>query len=188
MIRIATLIFLFLFTSLCLAETVYVNDTLRVGVRAEANSDGAPYAVVVTGMRLEVLDRANGYVKIRSDKGVQGWIKDDYVTASKPAKLELSDLQTEQQQLQAKLAEQDTALKEESAKSAAMSTEIKKLKTENSQLHARLSSSMADNTSNRSVGYLLYVIWLILLAVGGFVAGVLWYRKQAMKRLGCLRV
>lgn len=53
----------------------YVNDSLRIGVRAEPNTSVAPQNVVITGMQLEVLEREGSYIKIRSDDGVEGWIK-----------------------------------------------------------------------------------------------------------------
>lgn len=189
MIRIATLIFLVWSIPLhALAETVYVNDSLRVGVRAEPNNSVPPHGVVVTGMQLEVLDRTAGYIKIRNESGVEGWIKESYVSTEKPAKLELAAAQAERAKLQAQLAKQDAMIKDYSAKSTAMAAELEKLKTANSELNASLSETTVGNTNKRTLGYILYVVWLLLLGVGGFVAGVVWYRKQAMKRLGGLRV
>lgn len=50
------------------AEYVYISDNLRVGVRPEPVSSVPPISVVFTGMRLEVHERAEGYVKIRRIK------------------------------------------------------------------------------------------------------------------------
>ena len=171
-----------------LAETVYVGDSLRVGVRAEPNNGVAPHGVVITGMQLEVLERANGFIKIRNASGVEGWIKNSYVTTEKPAKLVLADVQAEQATLQTRLAKQDKLLKDATAKTVAMSSEMEKLKTANTQLREQLAESSKGNTSQATRLYLGYVVLLLALVVGGFAAGVVWHRKLAMRRLGGLRV
>lgn len=189
MLRIATFtLLLWSIPFLSLAETVYVSDNLRVGVRSEPNNRVAPHGVVITGMRLEVLEHAQGYIRIRNERGVEGWIKDVYVTTDKPAKLKLNDLQKEQATLRSQLAKQEKIDKDENTRAVAMSAELEKLKAANSKLQARLSAATSDKVSNRTVGYILYTAWLAMLGVGGFIAGVVWQRKQAMKRLGGLRM
>lgn len=189
MFRIATFILILCsIPFLSLAETVYVSDSLRVGVRSEPNNTVPPHGVVVTGMQLEVLERAHGYIKIRNGKGVEGWIKDVYVTTDKPAKLELSDMQKEQATLQSKLAEQEKRIKDNNARTGALSAELDKLKSENRRLQTQVKVTVSDTKDNQTVGYLLYAAWLVMVAVAGFVAGAVWHRRQAMKRLGGLRV
>jgi hypothetical protein len=53
------------------AEVVYINDVLRVGVRPEPNNSVSPINVVMTGMKLEVLDRSEGFIQIRTEQGVE---------------------------------------------------------------------------------------------------------------------
>ena len=171
-----------------LADTVYVSDNLRVGVRAEADNTSAAHGVVVTGMQLDVLERANGFIKIRSENGVEGWIKDSYVTNDKPAKLELIAMQAEHVKLQNLLAKQDKLLKDANAKSAAFATELESLKASNVELRSRLNETTKGKASQTNRTYIGYLMLLLVLAGGGFVAGVLWHRKQAMRRLGGLRV
>lgn len=188
-LKIATLtLLIWSIPVLGLAETVYVGDSLRVGVRAEPNNGVAPHGVVITGMQLEVLERANGFIKIRNASGVEGWIKNSYVTTEKPAKLVLADVQAEQATLQTRLAKQDKLLKDATAKTMAMSSELEKLKTVNTQLREQLAESSKGNTSQATRLYLGYVVLLLALVVGGFAAGVVWHRKLAMRRLGGLRV
>lgn len=189
MIRITTLILLaWSIPFVSHAETVYVNDSLRVGVRSEPNNSVAPHGVVVTGMQLEVLEHTGGYIRIRSASGVEGWIRDAYVSPDKPAKLKLAALQAEQAKLTAQLASQDKQLKDENTRATAMSTELEKLKTTNRELQSRLAATSTAKASDKTIGYILYAAWLALLGIGGFIAGVVWHRKQAMKRLGGLRV
>jgi uncharacterized protein YgiM (DUF1202 family) len=188
-LRIATLILLtWSIPVLGLAETVYVGDSLRVGVRAEPNNSTAPHGVVLTGMQLEVLDRANGFVKIHGPGGVEGWIKDSYVTTEKPAKLELTQVQAEQAKLRKQLADQDKALKDATARASSLSSEVDSLKRENSELRGQLAESKQGKVAQVSRFYIGYAVFLLILGAGGVVIGVRWQRKQAMKRLGGLRV
>jgi uncharacterized protein YgiM (DUF1202 family) len=189
MLRIATITLLIWTIPIpCLAESVYVGDTLRVGVRAEPDNTSAAHGVVVTGMQLEVQERAHGYLKIRSEGGVEGWIKDSYVTSEKPAKLELSAAQAEQAKLQTQLAEQNKLLKDANAKSAVLAAELQKLTATNTELRTRLNETTQGKTTQVTWLYFGYMLVLLVLGCGGFVAGVVWHRKQAMKRLGGLRV
>ena len=73
-------------------KSIYVNDNLRVGVRAEPSSRMVPFSVVVTGMKLNVLEQADGYIRIKTDKGEIGWVKDIYVSETPPAVLRIKSL------------------------------------------------------------------------------------------------
>ncbi|MGE0079719.1 MAG: TIGR04211 family SH3 domain-containing protein [Thiohalomonadaceae bacterium] len=86
-----------------LAETAYVDDTLRVGVRRNANSSETPLTVVTSGARLEVLERGERYWRVRTDDGVEGWVAASYVTTHPPARAQLEELQAENARLKAEL-------------------------------------------------------------------------------------
>lgn len=171
------------------AQTVYVNDTLRVGVRPEPSNDVGPVSVVVTGMKLEVLERSDGYLKIRTDKGVEGWIKNIYVTNDLPARLELAKLAKEHEKLLGQIGNQDDLVKTAEINNVSLSKEIDVLKKSNTELRLRLiKAEKTGDGAELSITILLYGLLFIVLVVSGFALGVLWYRGQAMKRLGGLRV
>lgn len=173
-------------SSPALAESVYVNDTLRVGVRDAPTSNGVPHAVVVTGMHLQVLEHSGAYIRIRTDKGVEGWIKGTYVTPNKPAVLQLADLQSEQAKLKSKLASQQKTIEQGNARTTSMSQELQSLRQTNTRLRKRLGETRRNSSDGD--GYLGIGLVVLLLAIGGFVAGIAWQRKQAVRRLGGLRV
>ena len=50
------------------SQSIFVNDNLRVGVRAEPSTQVVPFSVVITGMKLKVLDKIDGYIKIETKK------------------------------------------------------------------------------------------------------------------------
>ncbi len=171
------------------AQTVYVNDTLRVGVRPEPNNEVGPVSVVVTGMKLEVLERSDAYLKIRTDKGVEGWIKDIYVTNDLPAQLKLAKLAKEHEKLLAQIGNQDDLVKTAEINNVSLLKEVDTLKKSNTGLRLRvLKAEKTGDGAELSVTILLYALLFIVLVIAGFALGVLWYRGQAMKRLGGLRV
>lgn len=167
------------------AEYVYISDNLRVGVRTEPVSGVPPISVVFTGMRLEVHERADGYVKITTDKGVTGWIKDIYVTKKAPAIIQLNIVRAKYEKLKKELSlENDTSSILEKA-NLALTEQVDELKSErreSTRERARLMASQHKDSSWFSA------IAFIILMIVSFVAGIFWYKKQVMKRLGGLRV
>lgn len=167
------------------AEYIYISDNLRVGVRTEPVSGIPPISVVFTGMRLEVLEQAEGYVKIKTDKGVTGWIKDIYVTKKAPATIQLNALRAKYDKLKKELSQgSDTSTLLEKA-NMALSEQVNQLKEERLEWSRERASLMAVQYKESSW---LWVVGVIILIAVSFVAGIFWYKTHVMKRLGGLRV
>lgn len=169
------------------AAIVYVSDQLRVGVRSEPDSSVAPVGVVLTGMKLEVLERSSGYVKITTEDGTTGWIKDIYVSRQAPAIIELKKLKAQKTKLSNRIATlMETAeLTEETNK--VLIDQFETIKSENSKL--RLQQAKALGRLNLNTGSKMWWVFGILGGVfAGFVGGILWQRHQTIKRLGGLRI
>jgi len=66
------------------AETVYITDSLLVGLHEEKSIDSAILKVLPTGTPLEVITRENDFVKVRDLKGVTGWISNNYLISNNP--------------------------------------------------------------------------------------------------------
>ncbi|MEJ2181491.1 MAG: TIGR04211 family SH3 domain-containing protein [Gammaproteobacteria bacterium] len=94
---------LFVSTGPVLAETGYVSDTLRVGLRPAPDSHAAPSGVIKTGMRLEVLESSNGYVRVKTEDDQEGWVRDTYIVNKPPAMITLQALQQRHGTLEGKL-------------------------------------------------------------------------------------
>ncbi len=165
---------------------VYISDTLRVGVRKEPQSGLPPIGVVLTGMRLKVLERRDGFMKIETDKGVTGWIKNIYVTEHPPSIIQLKALKKKYQQLEKELAtSKDTATMLEKA-NLALNDQLDDLKSERQQWVRERAELLASQYQESSpVGFIILVLLLLLAS---FVGGIFWYKLRVMKRLGGLRV
>lgn len=167
------------------ADYIYISDNLRVGVRTEPVSGVPPIGVVFTGMRLEVHEKLDGYVKITTDKGLVGWIKDIYVTKKAPAIIQLNNFKLKHEKLKKELTQNvETATLHEKA-NLVLNEEVNELKTERREWAKERATIMASQYEESSWFWVVLVLVLIILS---FVAGIFWYKNHVMKRLGGLRV
>ena len=167
------------------AEYVYISDNLRVGVRTEPVSGIPPISVVFTGMRLEVHEKVDGYVKITTDKGVTGWIKNIYVTQKAPAIIQLNTLRKKYDDLKEELSQGSDASSILEKANMALTDQVDGLKAERREWSQDRAKIMASQYKESSWFWLIEILVLIALS---FAAGVFWYKMQVMKRLGGLKV
>ncbi len=171
------------------AETVYVSDYLRVGVRPVPDSRVAPVNVVTTGMSMEVLQRKNGFLNIRADSGVEGWIKDTYAVSEKPAGLRLETLQLEHTELKEKHEDLEQRVEEAAQTAQALAGQIRKLKEENIDLHLQLVQEQDEGIRLIKGSDSWWKVTLVILAVfAAFALGVLLQRLLMRRRFGGLKL
>ena len=182
---IMSLLFLSGFTSVTAAEYVYISDNLRVGVRTEPVSGIPPISVVFTGMRLEVHEKAEGYIKITTDKGITGWIKDIYVTEKAPAIIQLNTFRVKYDELKKELlAGNDRAAILEKT-NLALNSQLEDMKAEQREWSIERAKLRASQHKESSW---IWIVEIVILMVVSFVTGIFWYKTHVMKRLGGLRV
>ena len=186
------------------AETVYVIDTLRVNVRQEPGRDTPPLGVVVTGMALEALERQEGFVKIRDNDGLVGWIKDDYLSTEKPAQLLRQEEAGRLEQLDGELSEALEALEAARLEKESALEELARVQRELEESDSRPAPTAAPHVAAQptasttgdehprfqlSTDTLPYWIGGILfIALLGFVSGISWYKNHVSRKLGGLRI
>ncbi|MDH5370091.1 MAG: TIGR04211 family SH3 domain-containing protein [Gammaproteobacteria bacterium] len=84
--KIVILVTLFLsLTTHALAEKRYVTDRILLGIHAEADEVSTLIKSVPSGTELEVLDTAEGFIKIKLDDGTEGWVSTGFVMKETPA-------------------------------------------------------------------------------------------------------
>ena len=163
------------------ADTVYINDILRVGVRSEPNSTEAPLAVITSGTLVTVLTRQDGYMQIRTPDGVVGWINDTYTTTELPPRQQLAAMTQQRDQLQAELAK----LKAAGADTTQLSAQIAGLQQQNAKLQQAKDALTARlQTKQGGFGWLYYALGLIVLFALGIYLGVRWDRERVAQKLG----
>ena len=108
--KITIVIFLFALLPIQLqAETVYITDSLLVGLHEEKSIDSAILKVLPTGTALEVIKRNGESVNVRDKDGVVGWISNNYLISNNPdenvamdssaAQVRIRDLEAELQNI-----------------------------------------------------------------------------------------
>lgn len=177
-------------TTIAFAETVYVDDSLRVGVRPEPDNNYSPTSVVVSGMILEVLERKGSYMLIRTPSGVEGWVSNSYVTKKKPAQILLDELRQEEKVLQETINVLNSRIESLSQSEKQLRIKLSDMEQENTEVKEQLNedSRIAGLLSGSTTPWWSNLIFLILLSLGSFGGGVLWYRKLLAKKLGGLSI
>ena len=176
---------LFVSTGTVLAETGYVSDTLRVGLRPAPDSHAAPSGVIKTGMRLEVLESSNGYVRVKTEDDQEGWVRDTYIVNKPPAMITLQALQQRHGTLEGKLKtlqENNQVLQEANS---VLNQRLDQLSAERAQW--QLSQARAT-LANKEASWFWWLLGVLMIAGAGFYSGFSWYRQSVMKRLGGLRI
>lgn len=167
------------------ADTVYINDMLRVGVRSEPNSSEAPLAIVTSGAQVTVLEHSDGYMRIRTADGVEGWINDSYTTTEVPPRQQLAEMTKERDQLRSELDK----LKSGSANAAQLSDELGKLQQRNAELQqANEQLNARVQTKHSGYAWLYYALVMIVLFIVGVFLGVRWDKERVAQRLGGLEL
>ena len=174
------------------ADTVYVTDELRLGLYDNEQTSGRSIETLLSGAKLDVLDRALMSIRVRTESGSEGWVKSGYVVETEPARRRLEILEIAQQRLTKELEESsaslDTAkqsiarLEAELSDAGASSARLSTLDAENARLRDALS------TTERSVP----LNWLLAAAaitlILGFLSGYWWLDRRVRRQFGGVRV
>ena len=190
-LRVITVLVLLGLFSAARAETVYVAERLRIGLRAETAETSAVVKTVETGMPLEVVERLDKFTRVRDPQGAEGWIETRYLTPDPPARRQLAKLQEELAKGRAQTTEAQTQLKKAQSTLAEQAGKIKELEM-NAAAKPAPAAPVAAKTppvkpmaacAGFSFSYLWLGISFAMLGIG-FAAGVRWLRESIRKRSG----
>ncbi len=95
-IKALTYLTLLLGSALVYAEkTAYVTDNLSTAVRSGTSSEYRILFYVPAGSAITVLDdpAENGYIKVRDERGREGWTLERFITDTKGARIRLAETQ-----------------------------------------------------------------------------------------------
>jgi hypothetical protein len=125
------------------AETLFVSDKLVIGVYTEANQDSEKLSNLESGDAIEVLEKAEGYVRARISDGREGWIKSSYLTAQTPAAVRVKELERERNKPTGAPPQMVEQLKQLQQQNAALNAELAALKQPAPAMHP---VSISDST------------------------------------------
>jgi len=177
--------------SVAQAETVYVAERIRIGLRAEVVETSAVVKTVETGTPLEVIERFDKLARVRDPQGTEGWIEARYLTPDPPARLQFTKLQEDLAKSRTQAAEAQAQLKKAQSTLAEQAEKIKELEKNAADRPAaapaaiKATPPVTPNVANAGSGfsYLWLGISFAMLGIG-FAAGVRWLRESIRKRSG----
>lgn len=184
------------------ADSLYVSDNLRVGVRDSAERNASTLTVITSGSKVELLERSGSFIKIRTSNGVEGWVKSAYFSKKKPSRLLLRETKNKLRQVESELEELRSSNNQNDPQLMQLKAEVSRLKSREIDLQQQLqqtqhsgtssasnqsaSISLRDLMSNNSRLLLSSVATLLVFLCMGFLIGVSWHKRQVTKRLGGL--
>ncbi|MGE0081958.1 MAG: TIGR04211 family SH3 domain-containing protein [Thiohalomonadaceae bacterium] len=198
--RVLPLLLLFAFGAVQAEEFMYIDDKLTVTLRTGQGNQFKILRVLESGERVEILERDGDYVRVRGPKGMEGWMRAQYLTDQPIARdrlvvaeQKIAALQEEREKLRAQLKtvqdersearktgaqlEKDyTELQKELAKLREVAAAPIKLHEENQAMRARLDSLENENAQLRTTNEKLrddaYRDWF-LTGAGVLAGGIL---------------
>lgn len=192
-LRVITVLVLLGIFSAAQAETVYVAERIRIGLRAETAETSAVVKTVETGTPLEVIERLDKFAHVRDSQGAEGWIEARYLTPDPPARLQLAKLQEELVKSRAQTTDAQAQLKKAQSTLAEQAEKIKELERNTADKPASVSVApvaaksppVKPNAADTgfSFSYLWFGISFAMLGIG-FAAGIRWLRESIRKRSG----
>ena len=178
------------------AETVYVTDSLRLGLHLAPDTSDKPFDNLLSGTPVEVLERNSSYAHVRLADGREGWVKATFLVADKPAAARVLELEealgdvenaaaaakTAQTTAEQELANLRGELQAKTGSSESIQETIERLERENTAHLERIEQY-------RNTLPLAWVIPAVVVAlVAGFLVGLWWLDALIRRRHGGFRV
>ena len=77
------------------ADTRYVSDRLIISVRDGRDPDAAVLGYIETAAPVDVLEEKEGFLRIRTADGIEGWVRAQYIVTDTPKALIIENLRYE---------------------------------------------------------------------------------------------
>ncbi len=154
------LIFIATLSSLTQAETRYVSDRLEIQMRAGKSTQFKILRMLPSGTALERLevDQENGYSRVRSASGVEGWVLSRFLMKGKAARDRLAEaekrlarLELENNKLSGSFNELKNAKGNADQERNTLSKENRKLSQELEAIRRTASSALAIDADNKEL-------------------------------------
>lgn len=107
-----TLFLLLIFGLYAQAETRYISDLLVVNVRSNTTDNYEVLTTLITASPVEILEEDKIFVKVRTEKGIEGFIRKQYVSKALPKSIQLAQLKKQKAVLEDELKRQQQKVQE----------------------------------------------------------------------------
>ncbi len=116
------------------ADTRYVSDRLIISVRDGQDQNASVLGYLETAAPVEILEENEDFLRIRTEDGIEGWVRTQYIVSEKPKVLIIEDLKNEIEALNKEIQtiknDQDSASNTLSESKKMYQENIKELKEE----------------------------------------------------------
>jgi len=170
-------------------SVIYVNDILRVGVRAEPVSGAKPVSGVKTGEALEGSDSGDAkYYKVKTPAGRIGWVSRTYVSDNVPAFMRLEVVNGELESLKEQFLAVEKQFEQLQETNLSLEGVLTRTKEEKSQLQSELDDIKGSALIPEEYQLIAWVTGVLALLLLGFVVGGQRVRQRVRSRLGGLDI
>ena len=137
----ACLLLVALLPQLAAAETRYVTDQFEITMRRGPSTQNAITRMLSSGTALEVLevDRDNGYTRVRTGGGTEGWVLSRYLMPEAAARDQLAALRERLNAIRSQSGDQGRMLDDLRQADEQNKSTIRSLESDKKQLEAELS-------------------------------------------------
>lgn len=126
------------------AETRYISDRLVVSVRSNMGADYQVMEHLGTDAPVEILEEVNGFVKVRTEAGNEGYIRSQYVSKALPKPIQIEQLQQQKAELEKRLQQQQQQLQDTAGASTVNQAELNKLNKQLEETSQQLTKVKQD--------------------------------------------
>ena len=152
--NILIIVFLVLCMQLSAQEFAYVTYSLLLRVYSSPSGDGEALQTIESGDSVEVLEKQNGFSRVITNDGTQGWVKSAFLVQEPPAKLLYYSVSQQNEELKSEIANlqnsttnsADNYNDADRQKIADLESELVKQQELNQTLHDQLADIENDQT------------------------------------------
>lgn len=178
------------------AETVYVTDSLRLGLYATADTSEKPLENLISGTPVEVLERDSSLAHVRLADGREGWVKATFLVADKPAAARIVELEAERGGFESAAAAAKTAQVAAEQQLANLRSELQATSGSSESIKETIARLERENTAYierlEAYRHTLPLVWVlpavVVTLVAGFLLGLWWLDALIRRRHGGFRV
>jgi len=133
-----------LLSAVAQATTVYVSDVQFVAIRqGQDNNSPAVERGIKSGTPLQVLEKSNGYTKVKTPSGNVGWVADYFLSDDQVTREQVIQLQEQLTKLSQSKVDLNKQYDESQQNVAALTTQVSNLEKDKAQLTQQLASMKA---------------------------------------------
>lgn len=193
-LRRLMLVSLALVVSSASAEPAYVTDQLRLGLHRAPDTSDQPFRQLLSGEKVEILERSRFYAQVRTSDGTEGYVKAGFLMSDRPAVLRVAEVEAKEADLDAQLASVAEEKEASARQLADLQAELENTRTRLARAEDSAKGLERENSDFRqrfdrpSVPLTWTLGGALFTLLAGFLLGLRWVDYRSRKLHGGIRV